>query len=192
MLARRAVPARRSSRRPQAARSLSRVGGEKRDPLWRRLSSLHPQAAARAGGRTNMPARGSGPTPWPRWAGSSTHPLIQAETRPSIAALVRTLARIEASPAREQYETLHAWTMPEKDRRAVRILTSSEAPQSVPAASCDRLPARPRPNPASRAPSPRPNRTAAAASARRGRSSKPRAAPASSTYWPKKPVRPRS
>ncbi len=48
--------------------------------------------------------------------------------------LVRALSRIESRPAKEQYETLHAWTMPEKDRRAVRILTSSEGRQSMPAA----------------------------------------------------------
>ena len=38
--------------------------------------------------------------------------------------LSRTLARIESSPVKERYQTLHAWTMPEKDRQAVRILTS--------------------------------------------------------------------
>ena len=38
--------------------------------------------------------------------------------------LARTLARIESTPVKERYQTLHAWTMPEKDRQAVRILAS--------------------------------------------------------------------
>ncbi len=38
--------------------------------------------------------------------------------------LLRVLARIGSSPVQDQYKTLHAWTMPEKDRQAVRILTS--------------------------------------------------------------------
>ena len=46
--------------------------------------------------------------------------------------LVRTLRRIESSPAKEQYQTLHAWTMPDKDRRTVRILTSPGDRQSMP------------------------------------------------------------
>jgi predicted Zn-dependent protease len=46
--------------------------------------------------------------------------------------LTRALSRIEATPAKEQYQTLHAWTMPEKDRQAVRILTSHGSRQSVP------------------------------------------------------------
>ena len=46
--------------------------------------------------------------------------------------LVRALSRIEATPAKEQYQTLHAWTMPEKNRQAVRSLTSHGSRQSVP------------------------------------------------------------
>ena len=46
--------------------------------------------------------------------------------------LLRVLARIESSPVQDQYKTLHAWTMPEKDRQAVRILTSPGGRVSVP------------------------------------------------------------
>ena len=46
--------------------------------------------------------------------------------------LLRVLARIGSSPVQDQYKTLHAWTMPEKDRQAVRILTSPGARVSVP------------------------------------------------------------
>ncbi len=46
--------------------------------------------------------------------------------------LVRVLARISSSPVQDQYKTLHAWTMPEKDRQAVRILTSPGGRVSVP------------------------------------------------------------
>ena len=36
--------------------------------------------------------------------------------------LLQVLARIQSRPAGEQYQTLHAWTMPEKDRRMMRML----------------------------------------------------------------------
>jgi tetratricopeptide (TPR) repeat protein len=42
-------------------------------------------------------------------------------------ALVSLLRHLKSSPAQERYETLRAWTMPEKDRRIVRILTSMAA-----------------------------------------------------------------
>ena len=38
--------------------------------------------------------------------------------------LVRLLHQLEGKPAPERYETLRAWTMPAKDRRVARILTS--------------------------------------------------------------------
>ncbi len=41
--------------------------------------------------------------------------------------LVRLLRQLAARPAHERYETLRAWTMPAKDRKVVRILTSLAA-----------------------------------------------------------------
>jgi hypothetical protein len=38
--------------------------------------------------------------------------------------LVRVLRKLETSPAQDRYKTLHDWTMPAKDRRVARILTS--------------------------------------------------------------------
>ncbi len=38
--------------------------------------------------------------------------------------LVRLMQRMAALPARERYDAMRAWTMPTKDRRAVRLLTS--------------------------------------------------------------------
>ena len=48
--------------------------------------------------------------------------------------LVRLLRQIEASPAKERYQTLHDWTMPAKDRRVARILTSLAAGDMAPEA----------------------------------------------------------
>ncbi|MFI5456257.1 MAG: DUF1583 domain-containing protein [Isosphaerales bacterium] len=47
-------------------------------------------------------------------------------------ALVKVLRQLEARPAKEQYETLHAWTMPAKERRVARILTSMAAGDMAP------------------------------------------------------------
>ena len=47
--------------------------------------------------------------------------------------LLRVLARIESSPAKEQYQTLHDWSMPEKDRRTVRFLSAGGMAHNVPA-----------------------------------------------------------
>ncbi|MGP0063330.1 MAG: DUF1583 domain-containing protein [Isosphaeraceae bacterium] len=47
--------------------------------------------------------------------------------------LVRILGRLDSAPAVERYETLHAWTMPTKDRQVVRILASQGARDVAPA-----------------------------------------------------------
>ena len=47
-------------------------------------------------------------------------------------ALVRLLRQLGTAPAKERYETLRAWTMPTKDRRVVRILTSLAANEMAP------------------------------------------------------------
>ena len=46
--------------------------------------------------------------------------------------LVRLLRQLDTAPAKERYETLRAWTMPAKDRRVVRILTSLAANDAAP------------------------------------------------------------
>ena len=46
--------------------------------------------------------------------------------------LVRVLRQLDGKPAAERYETLRAWTMPTKDRRLVRILTSVAARDTAP------------------------------------------------------------
>ncbi len=46
--------------------------------------------------------------------------------------LVRVLRLLSSSPAKEQYEALRAWSMPQKDRRSVRILTSLQGGQGAP------------------------------------------------------------
>jgi len=47
-------------------------------------------------------------------------------------ALVSLLRHLKTSPAKERFETLRAWTMPAKDRRIVRILTSMAAHEMAP------------------------------------------------------------
>ena len=47
--------------------------------------------------------------------------------------LVQVLNKLAASPAQERYKTLHDWTMPTKDRRIARILTSLSGRDIAPA-----------------------------------------------------------
>ena len=47
-------------------------------------------------------------------------------------ALVRLLRQLGETPSKARYETLHAWTMPAKDRRNVRMLTSLAANDMAP------------------------------------------------------------
>ena len=46
--------------------------------------------------------------------------------------LVRVMAQLASSPAHERYKTLHDWTMPTKDRRVARVLTSLSTRDSAP------------------------------------------------------------
>ncbi len=46
--------------------------------------------------------------------------------------LTRLLRQLNGKPAQERYQTLLAWTMPTKDRRVARILTTMETSQIAP------------------------------------------------------------
>ncbi len=54
-------------------------------------------------------------------------PVYSGGDPPVTDALVRLIRQLAASPAKDRYETLHAWTMPTKDRQVVRILASQSA-----------------------------------------------------------------
>ena len=88
----------------------------------------------------SMPALASGPMPCSRSAGSWTHRCIPAATRPSTPPWLGVLRQLEKNPASERYQTLRAWTLPEKDRQAVRMLTSALEQESTPSAFLRRAP----------------------------------------------------
>jgi hypothetical protein len=51
-------------------------------------------------------------------------PMYSGGDPPVDSTLVRVLRQLEGKQAKERYEALHSWTMPEKDRRSVRMLTA--------------------------------------------------------------------
>ena len=110
-----------------------RYGGDY--PLYR------PQAATRARGRRTRP-RGAlgrwiaGAGPVRRRAG------LLGRRSPDRRRPGPVVAATRHSSAKERYETLRAWTMPAKDRRVVRILTSLAADNRHPRCSCGPLPTR--------------------------------------------------
>ena len=120
MLARRQFSTGRCAGRPKATRGLPGGNGKKHRslrgdyPLYLRKQQLERIAAeyARAGLWTDALAS---------LARFVDAPAYSYGDPPVDDVLVRLLRQIEASPAKERYQTLHDWTMPAQDRRVARI-----------------------------------------------------------------------
>ena len=67
-------------------------------------------------------------------------PVYSGGDPPVDGTLARVLRQLEKNPASERYQTLRAWTLPEKDRQSIRMLTSALESETTPSAFLRRAP----------------------------------------------------